>query len=291
VKYQNPVGAALFHVIILPMQLKRGDFSLKNVVCKEISGLFQKTALLFMIVLCLSLFSCAKREVVRRAEIEPYKGPVTTERLKQAVGFGEVRTIKALAAVSIFKKGEPEGTLNGVLGYKAPGKMRVNLFGPFGMTVTEMLISGELFQLFLPPKNILYEWNSPEVTFTGLMNGRFRYGMGEEGDMYVLLAYRKDEGDPDVAAKYYFDRTYLLNRSISFYKDGSEVVKAEFNNFNGRLPERTRVIFQNGLMIDISLEEPEFDSDIPDEYFRPIEHGEKRVRPFQEILKRFAPRP
>jgi hypothetical protein len=243
-----------------------------------------------MTVLCLSLFSCAKREVVRPAEIEPYEGPVTIERLKQSVGFVDVRSIKALAAVGIFKKGEPEGALNGVLGYKAPGKMRVNLFGPFGLTVTEMLISGELFQLFLPPKNILYEWNSPEVTFTGLMNGRFRYEMIEEADMYVLLAYKKDEGNPDVAAKYYFDRTYLLNRSVSFYKDGYEVVKAEFNDFNGRLPERTRLNFRNGLSLDITLEEPEFDSDIPDEYFKPIEHGEKQVKPFQEIFKRFAPR-
>jgi len=244
-----------------------------------------------MAALCLSLFSCAKREVVRPAEIEPYEGPVTIERLKQAVGFGNVRSIKSLASVSIFKKGESEGTLNGVLGYKAPGKMRVNLFGPFGLTVTEILISGELFQLFLPPKNILYEWNSPEVTFTGLMDGRFRYEMLEEDDMYVLLAYKKDEGNSDIVAKYYFDRTYLLNRSMSFHKDGAEVVNAEFSDFNGRLPERTRLNFRNGLSLDIALEEPEFDSDIPDGYFKPIEHGEKQVRPFQEILKRFAPRP
>jgi hypothetical protein len=205
------------------------------------------------------------------------------------VGFGNVKSIKALAAVSIFKKGEPEGSLNGVLGYKAPGKMRVNLFGPFGLTVTEMLISGELFQLSVPPKNVLYEWNSPEVSFTGLMNSRFRYEMAEENDMYVLLAYKKDEVNPDIAAKYYFDRAYLLNRSMSFYKDGAEVVKAEFEDFNGRIPERTRLNFPNGLSLDISLEEPEFDSDIPDEYFRSIEHGDKKVKSFQEIFRRFAP--
>ena len=256
---------------------------------KGISALSRKTALMVMTILCLSLVSCAKREVVRRAEIGPYEGPVTAELLKQSVGFGNVKSIKALAAVSIFKKGEPEGSLNGVLGYKAPGKMRVNLFGPFGLTVTEMLISGELFQVSVPPKNILYEWNSPEVTFTGLMNGRFRYEMTEEDDMYVLLAYNKDEVNQDISAKYYFDRTYLLNRSMSFYKDGAEVVKAEFEDFNGRIPEKTRLIFLNGMVMDIALEEPEFDSDIPDEYFRAIEHGDKQIKPFQEVFKRFAP--
>jgi len=256
---------------------------------KGIPALFRKTALFVMIVVCLSLLSCAKKEVVRRAEIAPYQGLVTTELLKQSVGFGKVKSVKALSTVSIFKKGEPEGTLNGVLGYKAPGKMRVSLFGPFGLTVTEMLISGELFQLSVPPKNILYEWNSPEVTFTGLINGRFRYEMAEEDDMFVLLAYKTDEGNSDIAAKYYFDRIYLLNRSMSFYKDGAEVVKAEFNDFNGRIPESTRLIFLNGLVMDIALEEAEFDSDIPDEYFRAIEHGDKQIRPFQDVFRRFAP--
>ncbi len=242
-----------------------------------------------MIMFCLSLVSCAKKEVLRRAEPEPFKGMVTVDVLKHSVGFGDVRSIKALAEVTISKKGQREGSLNGVFGYKAPGRIRLNLFGPFGLTVTEILISGELFQLSVPAKNILYEWNSPEVTFTGLMNNRFNYRMAEEGDVYVLLASKTDDQISDIDVKYFFDRTYLLNRVISFCKDGTEMIKAEFYDYNGRVPERAKLSFSNGMSMDIALQEPEFDSDIPDEYFSPIEQGDKEIRPFQEIFRRFAP--
>jgi len=167
--------------------------------------------------------------------------------------------------------------------------MRIDLFGPFGLTVTEILMTDSFLQLYLPSKNILYEWNSPEVAFTGLINDGFRYEMSDEGDAYILLAYKTDEQNPDVVARYFFDRTYLLNRSMRFYKDGSEVLRTEFDDFNGRIPQRTRVSISNGMIMDITLREPEFDSDIPDEYFRTIEPGDKQIKSFQEIFKHFAP--
>ena len=248
-----------------------------------------KTAFLVVLILSLALFSCAKKEALRRIEIEPYQGTVNVESLKQSIGFGKVRSLKAIVEVSIAKRGEDKGSMNGIFAYKAPGKMRINLFGPFGLTITDIVISEELLQLSVPSKNILYEWNSPEVSFSGLMNSRFRYEMGVEDDKYVLLAYRSDKQNSDVAAKYFFDRTYLLNRAICFYKDGAEVIKAEFSDFNGRVPGRTRLILSNGLVLEIALQEPEFDADIPDRYFRVIEHGDKRIKSFQEIFRDFAP--
>jgi hypothetical protein len=250
--------------------------------------MYSKAALFVITALCLSLFSCAGKAALKRAEVQPYTGPVTIEILKESVGFGKVRSIKALAGVRITKQGAPEGTLNGVFGYKAPGRMRIDLFGPFGLTVTEILISAERFQLSVPSKKVLYEWNSPGFTFPNLPEAGFRYEMGEEDDRYVLLAGR-DDGESDVTARYYFDRTYLLNRSISIYKDGSEVLYAEFNDFNARIPQRMKVVFSNGLALDISLDEPEFDSDIPDNYFSAIEHGDKKIKSIQEVFKGFAP--
>ncbi len=246
-------------------------------------------ALFVIILLSPFLFSCAKKEVFRRAEVELHKGPVTVEMLRESAGFGKEKSIKALAKVVISKHGQPEGSLNGALGYKAPGKMRINLFGPFGLAVTEILITDALFQLYAPLKNVLYEWKSPEVTFTGLMNNGHGYEIAEDGDMYVLSVYGYNAPGADVAVKYFFDRSRLLNRSMSFYKDGTEVLKAEFDDFNGRIPERIKMSFSGGLVLDISMEEPEFDSDIPDEYFKPIEHGGKHIKSFQEVFKRFAP--
>jgi len=249
------------------------------------SAILLKTALLVMAVLCLSLFSCAPKEVIRRAEPAPYEGMVTVEALQQSVGFGNVSTIKALTEVTVYKHGTNAGSMNGVVGYKAPRNMRIDLFGPFGLTVTELLISEDLLQVSLPQKNILYEWNDPEVSFTGLMKGSFRYEKAEEGDMHVLYAYLAEGHNSEVAAKYYFDRTYLLNRAISLYKDGSEVIKAEFDDFNGRVPERIKIMLSSGIAVNIALRESEFDSDIPDEYFKTIEHGDKQIKPFEKLLK------
>ena len=239
--------------------------------------------------LCISLVSCAKKEVLRPSEIGPYKGPVTVEVLKESVGFGKVKSIKALTGVTITKHGNPEGSLNGVLAYKAPGKMRIDLFGPFGLTVSEILLSPEVFQFYVPPKNTLYEWNSPGFTFSGLMNDGFSYEVEEEGDMYVLLAHKGGDGNSDIDARYYFDKTFLLNRSMNFYKDDSEILHAGFFDFSGRVPQRTKVVFSNGLEMDISLEEPEFDSDIPQDYFKPIDHGDKKIKSLQGAFKRFEP--
>ena len=266
------------------IQMKNKLFCLKNSLSGRFSMILFKTALLVMAVLCLSLFSCAPKESLRRAELAPYEGMVTVEALKQSVGFGNVRSIKALAYVTVYKQGKNEGSMNGVFGYRAPRKMRIDLFGPFGLTVTEVLIAGDLLQVSVPQKNILYEGNAPEVSLTGLIKGDFRYDIGEEGDMHVLCAHSSDGQNNDVAAKYYFDRTYLLNRAMSLYKDGSEVIKTEFDDFNGRVPEKIKIMLSSGLVMDIALHESEFDSDIPDEYFKTIEHGDKQIKPFQELL-------
>jgi hypothetical protein len=47
--------------------------------------------------------------------------------------------------------------------------------------------------------------------------------------------------------------------------------------------------FSNGLVIDVVLQEAEFDAAITDDYFRNIEHGDKKIKSFQEIFKPFAP--
>jgi len=248
-----------------------------------------KTGLFVLLILSLALSACAKKEVLRRTEIVPYQGPVTVEALKQSIGFGKVSSLKAHAEVSITKQGEYKGSMNGIFAYKAPGKIRITLFGPFGLTVADIVVSGEFLQLHIPSKNLLYEWNSPDLSFSGLINSHFRYEMEAEDDRYVLFAYKSDELNYDIAAKYLFDRIYLLNQEICFYKDGAEFIKAEFEDHNGRVPARTRLTLSNGLVLEIALQEPEFEADIPDEYFRAIEHGNRQIKSFQEILDNYAP--
>jgi len=232
----------------------------------------------------------SKKEIVRHPEIEPYTGQVTVEVLKRSIGFRDIKTIKALTDVRVFKNGEPSGSFSGVLGYKAPDDLKTAIFGPFGLTVMEMLVSREILQVYIPPRNVLYEMLSPGISLASLKNDdRFLYVMQEEGDFHALYAYNAADTTEGPVMKYLFDRTYLLNRKIIVYRSAEEAVTITFGNFNGKVPEQTRLSFSNGTDMDIILQEPEYDTEIPGEYFSEIEHGDKQVLPFQELLKRFAP--
>ena len=232
----------------------------------------------------------AKKEVVRQPEIEPYRGPVTVEALKQSIGFGAVRTIKALAEVKVSRNGKPAGSFNGVFGYKSPDSLKTIFFGPLGLTVMEMHVSHELLQVSLPTKNALYEMKSPEIAFSSLLDeSRFRLDMQEEGDFYALYAYAQADTSPVPVMKYLFDRVYLLNRRIILYRTVGEAVVISFDSFNGRVPEQIGLLFSNGTDVEIGLQETELNTDIPDEFFSAIEHGDMNVRPFRELLKRLAP--
>ena len=241
---------------------------------------------------CLVIFlgtSCAPKELVRQSEVEPYTGEVTVEILKNSIGFRDTKTIKALTDVKIVRNGEPAGSFSGVFGYQAPGSLKTSLFGPFGITLMEFLIAEDIFQVYLPSKNVLYEMRSTEISFSSLINGKFRYTMHEEGDFYVLLAYDPAEIAAAPLMKYFFDSTYLLNRRIIVYKEGEEVITIDFDSFNRKVPEKTILTFGNNTEMSVTLREPEYDTDIPPGYFRKIEHTDKMVMPFQDLLKRFDP--
>ncbi len=235
---------------------------------------------------------CApKKEIVRQPAIEPYTGAVTVEVLKQSIGFRDIRTIKALADVRVFKQGEPAGSFSGVFGYKAPDSLKTVFFGPLGLTVMEMLVTPEVLQVFVPSKNIIYEMLSPGLSFSSLMHdGRFRYVMQTEGDFYALSAYNAADPTDSPAMTYLFDKTYLLNRRIIIYRSAEQALTLSFENFNGIVPELTRLSFSNGTAMEVTFRESEFDTEIPDGFFRKIEHADNDVLPFQELLKRFAPR-
>jgi len=253
-------------------------------------GLIKKASGVLAFVLLLSVFfivSCAKKQTVRTTEIGPYSGPVNIEILKKNIGFGNISSIRSLVDVRVFKKGKSAGSFNGAFAYKAPGSMRISLFGPFGLTLLDVLITKDVLQAYLPPKNILYEWESPDISLNSLADDRSVYKMKDENNEYVLFATKEKDSDSEVRARYIFDKTYILNRYIIFYKDGDEFIRIDFDDFKGSVPGRTRIASGNKSALEISLNNPDFDTEVPAEYFSPVEHGDKKVLPLQDILNRF----
>ncbi len=248
----------------------------------------QFAALCVALPLLLLGSACAPKELVRQPELEPYAGPVTVEVLKSSVGFRDTKTIKALTEVSLFRNGRPEGSFSGVFGYQAPDSLKTSLFGPFGITVMDFLITGDLIQVYLPTREILYEMRAPEISLSSLTEGASQYSMQEQDEFYLLYAYAS-ERDSSPAAAYYFDKRYLLNRRIILYNDGGQAIMIDFDDFNGRSPEKTELSFGSGTRLTIALKEPEYDSDIPPAYFQEIERKDKNLLPLQNLLKRFEP--
>lgn len=248
----------------------------------------RKISLFVIICLCTAV-SCAKREVVERPPFEPYAGPVTVETLKQAIAFRNISSVKALADVRVFRKGEHEGSFSGIFGYRAPQSLRMSLFGPFGLTVMDFLVSDRLLQMYLPPKNILYEWESDYIPLFAFLDGRFTYILRENDTDYELQARPLDGADEEIAARFIFDKTYLKNTAAVFYKNGLEFARADFVEFNGNIPGRTVISFRNRTRLELTLSEAELGTEIPDEYFRPVDNDGKKVRPFQDVLKRLDP--
>lgn len=249
----------------------------------------QRLALSVLLLSLIVLTACAQRPVAKRAEPELFTGPVTIEALKKSVGFRDVRSIKSLVNVSVFKDGEPAGRLNGVFGYTAPGNMRVSLFGPFGLTATDILITETILQMHIPSRALLYEGEASGISLSSLLDDRFIYTWEEEGGELFLYSFRDGETGNGLFAKYIFDKKYLLNRKIYFYRDGHEIAKIDFSAYNGRTPEQTTIAFQNRSAIEITLIEPEYDAEIPDEYFSPVTHEDKEILSFQDLFNRLAP--
>ena len=246
----------------------------------------------FSVFICIGLLmfsACAKKEVVRQTGPEPYEGQVDAGVLKNNIGFRDINTVKALTDVRVFRHGEPVASFSGVFGYRSPGSVRTSFFGPFGLTVMDMLFTPELLQVHLPSKGTLYEMESPDIAFSALKDNGFSYSMQSDDEFHMLDAFRASDTGASPAVRYYFDRKYLLNRRIVVFREGIEFVSVDFDRFNGRLPEMTRLAFAKGLELEIVFQEPEYNSEIPVDYFRKIGHEDNRILPFQDLLRRFAP--
>jgi hypothetical protein len=144
----------------------------------------------------------------------------------------------------------------------------------------EVVMSAGGMELFLANKKTVYTGDS--FSF-GIEDEAF-YGLEESRDSYVLYAFKPREGVMEIAGKYSYDKSTLRNTGITAYRQGMETLGILLADYRGDLPFFMRFAFFNGLVLEMTLEEPELDIAVPERFFEPLEKDGKKILPLEALF-------
>jgi hypothetical protein len=233
------------------------------------------------VILALLLGSCAKRQVVVPSPvIEEYRGPVNVEVLKESAAFRGITSVRSTVRVKALNFGEKMGTFKGIFVFQSPDKVRLRLLSPVGLTAMDVVMGQGGMELFLSNKKTIYTGDS----FSFGMYADAFYGLEERRDSYVLYAFRPREGIMEIAGKYSYDKSTLRNTGITAYRQGMETLGILLADYQGSLPFFVRFAFFNGLVLEMTLEDPELDIEVPERFFQPIEREGKKILPIELLF-------
>lgn len=256
----------------------------------------KRTSLL--LTLCIAsifiLSSCAKRETIRQPipkDIQ-IEGRVSSSTLLNRLIFRQVSSLKSEVNIEVLRNNEPVGSFGGILVYKSPGQIGARIFGPLGVTVGDMIFSGDLIQVYIPMKNIIFEGKShgPEHLKALISNepaSDIRFSIEETGDSYFLSAFKSRDGELEQTARMTFDNISLINNGIDIFSNRKSIARAKMSEYSGNpaIPYFISTDFEGGVAVNIRLVEPEINADVPDDFFVPRRHEGNDVRPLKDIKR------
>ena len=213
-------------------------------------------------------------------------GCALTPRVPLAYQAGTlVETLSAAASFSI-SKGEQGMSSNGYLLYQRPGRMRMVVLSPFGTTLLEAIVSGDMITIV----------NSSErVAFSGRLDELPDQG---EGQTWRHARWVMDVDPPGAALK---DGTLTRFNSLGereqvVYQDGLVISKlldngdmARYGDYiviNG-VPLATEILMDssNGGHFRIRISEPEVNAELSPEAFIPNLDGFS-ILPLTDLRKK-----
>lgn len=263
---------------------------MRNIVRCEALSVRRRINCLIILFLCLLSFSCTKKQIVKSIE-KPLEKTITVETLRDSIVFKEIKTLKSEVTVRAFKGEEITGRFNGVFVYMEPDSVNIRLFGPMGLNMTEVTITKGLFQVYIPYRNILFESRGIGTTwsFNNLLEVDFIYSLEEAEDKYILYVFKPHGNVAEIISKYAFKKHTLLNTSISFYDRGKQFMEIAFEDFSERIPRTMKIFFYHGFGMEITMKNPSLNTEIPEDYFKPISHNGKNVKPIQDLFLNLTP--
>lgn len=213
---------------------------------------------------------------------------VTIEVLKGIIQKKAYKTVKTTFDLSFFKDGEPKGEFQGVSAFKTPDMITFKLFGPFGLTILDLIWKEGILQIYVPPKDELYQGNLPKDSslIFGILDDSYQYAMEEREESYILYLLKPEEGSLSIRAKFFFDKVELKNREIDVLKDGRSQLRIEFNKFNNDFPLESTLSLPNGVSMIIKNKDVRLDEPIPEELFSLKEIEGREVKDIGSILEK-----
>ncbi len=196
--------------------------------------------LLFVII----SISCAPRYTVK---------DLSLEELLEALEKSGKGTMSLKGFISAEFKGDTlysnsKGTIEGILLFRAPNSLRFQGLNPLGLSILDLSMKDDKFQLFLPEANQVITGKSDSINAMPLLSIRpgelldiFRYPLMDRDkkvfsfekveDGYML--YQSDQKRPaSIEKKTLIDRkTLLIKREYIYNEDGSINIEILHDNY------------------------------------------------------------
>jgi hypothetical protein len=214
-----------------------------------VSSSVPQTALLILILLCLS--ACATVQ-------KPLVGLVPGR---------EVETLQSSIAISM-KAGEHGSSGRGYLIFKYPDRFHMAVLSPFGLTVLEVFSDGERLTCLVPSRQTAYSGLIADLPESGGLRtfGLLKWVVARTPKADATTSLREvtiPGGD-----RIFYDKFGLVQRKVSPY--GDEVLFADYQNVNGvAFPNTMEIKDTFGATVRIVFDEPEINGAVENSTLEP----------------------
>jgi len=207
-----------------------------------------------------------------------------TPRPVPSAGPGKaVDTLQSEVSLSVKSAAGSIGG-RGYLIFKSPDRFHLAVLSPFGFTMMDVFVSGDLITCLIPSKQTAYQGRVSDLPDRNALKGwgmmrwvvdtpRAEEGMGAGAREYLAADGRKE-------LLSYDDRGLLVCKSN---EDGDRVAYAGYHDRNGvAFPDTIEMANRQGDAVKIVFDEPEVNQPVEESALVPVLEGVE-VRPLAEF--------
>jgi outer membrane lipoprotein-sorting protein len=174
----------------------------------------------------------------------------------------EVESLQSVVSLSVKNSGHSMGG-NGYLIFKRPDRFHLVVLAPFGITVMEVFVNGELVTCVVPSKQTAYTGKFSELPEQNALRGWSMMRWVVETPTAVNGTGGETERLREDGSKEFltFDERGLLQRKTN--EDGDQVAYSKYRQINGvAFPETIEMRDRQGNTVKVSFDEPEINQPV-----------------------------